>query len=153
MNSRGTDPKNHRILVIFGFNLASRLLRRTSEGAGAARRLFDGADTTGEIRFTSVRPRRKQKRRILFTFGMSCPRDHRKRQSERSPAGAVSVAPRDHRQPENVNIEKVGPTYFLNLFRTVISFFLPTLSIGVCKLCPREKLPPHLYKSGGKRLR
>ena len=49
-----------------------------------------GADTTGEIRFASVRPQRKQKRRILFTFGMSCPRDHRKRQSERSPAGAVS---------------------------------------------------------------
>jgi hypothetical protein len=36
----------------------------SSEGAGASRRLFDGADTTGEIRFTSVRPRRKQKRRI-----------------------------------------------------------------------------------------
>ena len=30
--------------------------------------------------------KRKQKRRILFTLGMSCPRAHRKRQSERSPA-------------------------------------------------------------------
>ena len=65
---------------------------------------------------------------------------------------AVSKALRDHRQPENANIEKVGQTNFLNLFRTVISFFLPTLSI-VCKLCPREKLPPHFVKSGGKRLR
>ena len=35
--------------------------------------------------------------------------------SERSPAGAVSIARKDHRQPENVNIEKVGPTYFLNI--------------------------------------
>ena len=65
---------------------------------------------------------------------------------------AVSIALRDHRLPEITNIEKVGPSYFFNLFRTVISFFLPTLSI-VCKLCQREKLPPHLYKSGGKRLR
>ena len=65
--------------VIFGFTHVLRQLRRSSEGAGAARRLFDGVDTTGEIRFTSVRPLRKQKRRILFTFGMSCPRDHRKR--------------------------------------------------------------------------
>ena len=52
---RGTHPKNHRVFAIFGFDRASRQLRRSSEGAGAARRLFDGADTTGEIRFTSVR--------------------------------------------------------------------------------------------------
>ena len=82
----GRTPKTLGFFAIFGFCEASRQLRRSSEGAGASRRLFDGADTTGEIRFTSVRPRRKQKRRILFTFGMSCPRDHRKRQSERSPA-------------------------------------------------------------------
>jgi hypothetical protein len=82
----GTHPKTLGFSRFLGFGLASRQLRRSSEGAGASRRLFDGADTTGEIRFTSVRPRRKQKRRILFTFGMSCPRDHRKRQSERSPA-------------------------------------------------------------------
>ena len=82
----GTDPKNLRVLVIFGLQSVFAAVAASSEGAGAARRLFDGADTTGEIRFTSVRPRRKQKRRILFTFGMSCPRDHRKRQSERSPA-------------------------------------------------------------------
>ena len=81
----GQAPKTLGFFVIFDFNLASRQLRR-GEGAGAARRLFDGADTTGEIRFTSVRPRRKQKRCILFTFGMSCPRDHLKRQSERIPA-------------------------------------------------------------------
>ena len=36
--------------------------------------------------------------------------------------GAASIAPRDHSQPETTNFEKVGPTYFLNLFRTVISF-------------------------------
>ena len=78
-NRDGQTPKPLGFFVIFGFNLASRQLRRSSKGAGAARRLFDGADTTGEIRFTSVWFQRKQKRRILFTFGMSCPRDHRKR--------------------------------------------------------------------------
>ena len=35
----GTDPKNLRILVIFSFGKATRQLRRTSEGAGSARRL------------------------------------------------------------------------------------------------------------------
>ena len=75
----GRTPKTLGFFTIFGFDRASRQLRRSSEGAGASRRLFDGADTTGEIRFTSVRLQRKQKRRILFTFGMSCPRDHRKR--------------------------------------------------------------------------
>ena len=81
----GTDPKNLRVFRDFRLWSGFAAVAAWSEGAGAARRLFDGADTTGEIRFTSVRPRRKQKRRILFTFGMSCPRDHRKRQSERSP--------------------------------------------------------------------
>ena len=84
-------PKTLGFFAIFAFDGSARQLRRTSEGAGASRRLFDGADTTGEIRFTSVMPQRKQKRRILFTFGMSCPRDHRKRQSERSPARAASI--------------------------------------------------------------
>ena len=36
--------------------------------------------------------------------------------------GAASIALRDHRLSENANIEKVGRTRFLNLFRTVISF-------------------------------
>jgi hypothetical protein len=67
--ARGTDPKNLRVFVIFRFSQTSRQVRRLSEGAGAARRLFDGADTTGEIRFTSVSRRRKQKRRILFAYG------------------------------------------------------------------------------------
>ena len=134
--------------MIFGLCQAACQLRHSSEGAGAARRLFDGADTTGEIRFTSVRPRRKQKRRILFTFGMSCPRDHRKRQSERSPARSGIY----HAKREAANIEKVGRTYFFNLFRAEFSFsrFVMTM---VCKLCSREVLPPHLYKSGGNRLR
>ena len=77
--SWGRAPKPLGFFAIFAFDRASRQLRRSSEGAGASRRLFDGADTTGEIRFTSVRLQRKQKRRILFTFGMSCPRDRRKR--------------------------------------------------------------------------
>ena len=132
--SRGTDPKNLRVFSDFG---ASVTLRGScgARAKGRVRRgdFRGGADTTGEIRFTSVRPRRKQKRRILFAFGMSCSRDHRKRQSERSPAGAVSIALRDHRLPENANIEKVGPTYFLNMFRTEFSFsrFVMTM---VCKL-------------------
>ena len=52
--------------MIFGLCQAACQLRHSSEGAGAARRLFDGADTTGEIRFTSDWFQRKQKRRILF---------------------------------------------------------------------------------------
>ena len=63
---------------------------------------------------------------------------------------AVSIAQRDHRLSENANIEKVGR--FFNLFRTVISFCRLVLSM-VCKPCTREKLPPHLYKFGGNRLR
>ena len=50
--------------------------------------------------------------------------------SERSLAGAVSIALRDLRLAEYANIDKVGRTYFLNLFRTVVSFFCPTLSQG-----------------------
>ena len=65
----GRTPKTLGFFAIFGVDHALRQLRRSSEGAGAARRLFDGADTIGEIRFTSVRPRRKQKRRILFAYG------------------------------------------------------------------------------------
>ena len=66
--------------------------------------------------------------------------------------GAASIALRDHRQSENVNIEKVGPTCFLNLFRAVVSLCHLAL-VMVCKLCPREKLPPNFAKSGGNRLR
>ena len=65
---------------------------------------------------------------------------------------ASSIAPRDHRLSETVNIEKVGPTCFFNLFRTVVSLCRLAL-VMVCKLCLREKLPPHFAKSGGKRLR
>jgi hypothetical protein len=65
---------------------------------------------------------------------------------------AASIALRDHRLSETANFEKVGPTYFLNLFRTVISLCRLVMAIG-CKLCPREKLPSHFAKSGGKRLR
>ena len=94
-----------------GFSRDSRQLRCSSEGAGAARRLFDGADTTGEISFTSVRPRRKQNRRILFTFGMSCPGDHRKRQSERRAArSGIYRAKRLHplRSPVSQSISRVS---------------------------------------------
>ena len=65
---------------------------------------------------------------------------------------ASSIAPRDHRLSETVNIEKVGRTYFFNMFRNVISFYRLVMT-KVCKLCPREQLPPHFAKSGGKRLR
>ena len=43
---------------------------------------------------------------------------------------AASKVLRDHRQPEKVNIEKVGPTYFFNLFRTVISLLPFAMVIG-----------------------
>ena len=58
----GTDPKN--LKGFSDFRLYSRfapvvvLTRRggcVAETFGSARRLFDGADTSGEIRFTSVR--------------------------------------------------------------------------------------------------
>ena len=132
-NREGRTPKTLVFSHFLAFDGSSRQLRRTSEGADAARRLFDGS--AQEIYFTSVRLQRKQKRRILFTFGMSCPRDHRKRQSERSPAGAVSIALKDHRLPENVNIEKVGPTFSIcsdcNLiFSPNLDHGLQTLSKG-----------------------
>ena len=60
-NRKHGTPKTLGISAIFAFGWAVRQLRRSSEGAGAARRLFDGADTTGEIRFTSVRLRLKAK--------------------------------------------------------------------------------------------
>ena len=65
--------------------------------------------------------------------------------------GAASIALRDHRLSEIANIEKVE-TYFFNLFRTAVSLHRLVMDI-VCKLCPREKLPPHFAKSGDKRLR
>ena len=70
----GTDPENLRVFRDFwllrGFAAVAALKRR----GGCKRGDFQGgADTTGEIRFTSVRLQRKQKRCILFTFGMSCP--------------------------------------------------------------------------------
>ena len=79
----GTGPKNLRVFAIFalrsGFAAVAALKRR----GGCVAATFRWCGAAQEICFTSVRPRRKQKRRILFTFGMSCPRDHRKRQSER----------------------------------------------------------------------
>ena len=142
-NREGRTPKPLGFFAIFRFSQTSRQLRRTSEGAGVSAATFRWCGAAGGIYFTSIRLQRKQKRRILFTFGMSCPRDHRKRQSERSPARAASIALRDHRLPETANIEKVGRTRFFNLFRIVISFCRLVMAI-VCKLCPREKLPPHL---------
>ena len=59
MKIAGTDPENIRNFSDFPFGWAVRQLRRSSEGA--ARRLFDGTDTTGESRFTSVRLRLKAK--------------------------------------------------------------------------------------------
>ena len=64
---------------------------------------------------------------------------------------AASIALRDHRLPETANIEKVGPTYFLNLFRTIILFCRFVMAI-VCKLCPSEKLPPLNFLAKARRL-
>ena len=35
-------------------------------------------------------------------------------QSRFAAVAAASITPRDYRQPETTNFEKVGPTYFLN---------------------------------------
>ena len=142
--------------MIFGFNLASRQLRRRVKGRGRRGDFRGGADTTGEVRFTSVWFQRKQKRCIrgqeFVVRGQdavpSGPSKTFLASAERPEA--VSIAQRDHSLSENANIEKVGR--FFNLFRTVISFCRLVLSM-VCKPCTREKLPPHLYKSGGNRLR
>ena len=59
----GTDPKNFRgfrdfwALVILRVSCGARAKGRVRRGD-----FRGGADTTGEIRFTSVRPWRKQKR-------------------------------------------------------------------------------------------
>jgi hypothetical protein len=42
-NFRDGPPKTLAFFTIFGFGQASRQLRCSSEGAGASRRLFDGA--------------------------------------------------------------------------------------------------------------
>ena len=102
--------------MIFGFCEASRQVRRSSEGAGVSAAIFRWCGAAQEIRFTSVRPRRKQKRRILFTFGMSCPWGSSKT-SERAQPGPKHflkfchkmVRPvcdkilKDHRLPEIAN--------------------------------------------------
>ena len=81
----GTDPKNLRVFRDFRLLMGLRgSCGAQAKGRGRRGDFRGGADTTGEIRFTSVWFQRKQKRCILFTFGMSCPRDHRKRQSERA---------------------------------------------------------------------
>ena len=55
MNFLGTGPKKLRVFSDFrlwsSFAAVAALKRR---GGLRAQRLFDGADTTGEIRFTSV---------------------------------------------------------------------------------------------------
>ena len=72
-------PKTLGFFAIFGFlwvfAAVAVLKRRGGCKCGDFR---GGADTTGEIRFASVRPRRKQKRRILFASEKPCRRDYRK---------------------------------------------------------------------------
>ena len=153
MESVGTHPKTLRVFRDF------RFWSSFAAAAALKRRGWCVAATFGVVR---IRQARFALPRLGYSgskSGVFClPRRSRAvgtienvRASAARP-GAVSIALRDHRLPEIANIEKVGQTNFLNLFRTVISFFLPTLSI-VCKLCPKEKLPPHFAKSGGKRLR
>ena len=148
-----TAPKNLRVFAIFRFSQTSRQLRRSSEGAGVGRRLSGWCGAAGGIYFTSIMFRLKAKavHSVHLWYVVSAGPSKTSLASASRPE-AVSIVLRDHSLSEIANIEKVGRTRFFNLFRTVIAFFLPTLSI-VCKLCPREKLPPHLYKSGGKRLR
>ena len=82
-NFGGRTPKPLGFFAIFRFDRASRQLPRSSEGADASRRLFDGADTTGEIRFTSVWFQRKQSGVFCSPLVCRVLGDHRKRQSER----------------------------------------------------------------------
>ena len=150
---RGTDPKNLRVFSDFW------LLRGFCGSCGAQ---VKGRVRRGDFSMVRIRLARFALSRLglggsksgVFCSPLVCRvlGDHRKRQSERSPARAASIALRDHRLPGKVNIEKVGPTYFLNLFRTVVSLCRLAL-VMVCKHCLREKLPSHLYKSGGNRLR
>ena len=142
--------------MIFGFTHALRQLRRSSEGAGAARRLSGGA--AQEIGFTSIMFRRRQSGRMrgqeFVVRGQDAVQSGPSKTSLASAGrpGAESIALRDHRLAEYANIEKVGRTRFFNLFRTAVSLHRLVTTI-VCKPCPRGLVPPHLYKCGGKRLR
>ena len=69
MKSWGHTPKILGVFAIFGFDRALRQLRCSSEGAGVARRLFDGADTTGEILLTSTTLRLKAKAKRPLYLG------------------------------------------------------------------------------------
>ena len=147
----GRAPKPLGFFAIFRFSQTSRRLRRRAKGRGRR----------GDFSMVRIRLARFALPRLGLggsKSGVSCsPLVCRVRgtiENVRASAArpeAESIALRDHRLPENVNIEKVGRTRFFNLFRTVISF-CRLVTTMVCKHCPREMLPPHLYKSGGNRL-
>ena len=147
----GRTPKTLGFFAIFGFDRSTRQLRRGAKGRGRR----------GDFSMVRIRLARFALPRLGYSgskSGAFCsPLVCRVRgtienvRASAAQPGAASIVLRDHRLSEIANIEKVG-TYFFNLFRTVISFCRLVLSM-VCKLCPREKLPPHFAKCGGKRLR
>ena len=138
--------------MIFGFNgfAAVAALKRRG-GCGAATFRWCGYDWRDSLYLGLVSAEAKAAYLVHLWYVVSLGTIENVRASA-SRTEAVSIVLRDHRLSETTNIEKVGPTYFLNLFRTVISLCRLVMAI-VCKLCPKEKLPPHFAKSGGKRLR
>ena len=98
----------------------------------------------GGIYFTSIMFRLKAKAAHFVYLGKSVPSGPSKTSlasAERPEAASIA-------RKEKLPILK---KYFFNLFRTAVSLHRLVMAI-VCKLCPREKLPPDLYKSGGKGL-
>ena len=139
--------------MIFGLwsGFAAVAAHKRRGGGGAATFRWCGYDWRDSLYLGLVSAEAKAVYLVHLWYVVSLGTIENVRASAERP-GAVSIALRDHRLSENVNIEKVGPTYFLNMFRAVVSLCRLVTTI-VSKLCPGEKLPPHVYKSGGKRLR
>ena len=133
--------------MILGLQSGFAAVAASSEGAGAARRLsgWCGYDSRDSLYLGLVSAEAKAAYLVHLLYVVSAGPS---KTSERAQPGRSGIY---RAKREATNIEKVGPTRFFNLFRTEFSFsrFVMTM---VCKRCPREKLPPHFAKSGGKRL-
>ncbi|MBO7206470.1 MAG: hypothetical protein J6W10_02535, partial [Kiritimatiellae bacterium] len=127
-NSRGRTPKTLGFFVIFGFNLASRQLRRSSEGAGAA--------TFGVVRIRLARFALPRLGLGGSKSGVSCsPLVCRVRGTIEN-VRASAARPERYLSRKGIIVCLKMPilkkllTYFLNMFRTVISLLPFAMVIG-----------------------
>ena len=103
--------------MIFGFCEASAavaMLKRRG-GCGAATFRWCGYDWRDSLYLGLVSAEAKAAYSVHLWYVVSLGTIENVRASAARPE-AASIALRDHRQPENVNIEKVGPTYILNRY-------------------------------------